>query len=119
MARNELLNHFKLRGHPHIVGFKEAKLNATSTHVCIVLEKCEKQTLLGLVPPYRGLAEPLVCTALRQMTSTVAYKHSLGISNRDVKVCALPSGRTRALRQYCFFGSRIRAIQAPPSRFWS
>ena len=86
MARNELLNHFKLRGHPHIVGFKEAKLNATSTHVCIVLEKCEKQTLLGLVPPYRGLAEPLVCTALRQMTSTVAYKHSLGISNRDVKV---------------------------------
>ena len=83
-AVRELRNHYALV-HPHVVGFKRALL--TSEHLCLVVELCEKATLIDftLAQPTKRCTEAQARCAAAQMLSAVAFAHERNIVHRDLK----------------------------------
>ena len=83
-AVRELRNHYALV-HPAVVGFKKAVL--TNEHLCLVVELCQKATLIDFViaQPTKRCTEAQARCAVAQMLSAVAYAHERNIVHRDLK----------------------------------
>ena len=80
-----MLNHFR-RAHPRLVGFKRAL--RTSTHLCIVLEKCSGSLIEYMCeqPSWNlGLPEAFVREQIAQMLCGIHFLHSNAVVHRDIK----------------------------------
>lgn len=82
---NELITHRKCTGHPYITQLLDVFL--TPRYLAIVLERVSGGDLLTRVDASPGgLPEPEVRWFFRQLVIAMAYLHSLGVNNREMKL---------------------------------
>lgn len=116
-VENEILNHMRLSGHPHIVQFYEAFL--TPTHLGISMEAAFGGCLFDLVSDSIRLHERQARLMFQQLIAALAWCHSQGIHHRDVKLENLllskPASEQGCLLKLCDFGfSKDAVAQAQP-----
>ncbi|KAI7842253.1 hypothetical protein COHA_003894 [Chlorella ohadii] len=116
-VENEILNHMRLSGHPHIVQFYEAFL--TTTHLGISMEAAFGGCLFDLVSVSIRLKERHARLMFQQLIAALAWCHSQGIHHRDVKLENLllsrPAREQACLLKLCDFGfSKDAVAQAQP-----
>lgn len=79
----ELINHRNMR-HPHVIPFKKAIL--TDRFLAVVMEYADGGEVFGQVCDLGRLTEPEARCIFQQVTSAVAYMHSMQVAHRDLKL---------------------------------
>ncbi|KAL4855058.1 Serine/threonine-protein kinase SRK2A [Chlorella vulgaris] len=79
----EIVNQLKLR-HPHIISLQEVFL--TERHLVLVMEYASGGNLFQYVSQRGGLSEQDARWFFQQLIIALAYCHSMGVTNRDIKL---------------------------------
>ncbi|EFN59818.1 hypothetical protein CHLNCDRAFT_33664 [Chlorella variabilis] len=82
-VEREIVNQLKLR-HPHIIALQEVFL--TDTHLVLAMEYAAGGNLFHYVKSRKGLSEHDARWFFQQLIIALAYCHSMGVSNRDIKL---------------------------------
>src|SRR3990167_451794 len=75
--------------HPHILAFREAFVDPTTSDFCLVTEFAEGGDLLSLIKHHANMGVPIkesfIWSVIHQLSEALLHLHNLGVIHRDVK----------------------------------